>query len=448
MTRNDATPETKAQVMQMSTSTLRDTRSGAAWIASAPAAIQSEFLDGLSPQEVRALPYLFEFWAHPHQIAPKGDWRTWVIMGGRGAGKTRAGAEWIRSRVEGSAATDPGACRRVALVGETVDQVREVMIFGESGIMACAPPDRRPAWIAGRKMLVWPNGAVAHVFSAHDPEALRGPQFDALWVDELAKWRNGRKVWDNVQLCLRLGDQPQACVTTTPRNVKVLKELLEEETTVVTRAPTQANAAYLSSTGLDHPMRAEILATQSQDWAVVAADCAGDTRAPVIFQKHMSQHMIAAAPMDWMVACRHAFLIRPPAEVAASFSAKWDGMTAEDLGFRRQAELFDHVCQLQGAAPPVVLAADVLENPAGMLQALCDALGVDWDPAMLIWASGPHADDGIWGTHWYNAVIGTTGFGSPSRRPVSVDDVLKPIIAECDPHFEAMTAHRLTAVAT
>ena len=255
MTGTDAKTETKARVIQVSTSTLHDTRSGAAWIASAPAAIQSEFLEGLGPREVRALPYLFEFWAHPHQIAPKGDWRTWVIMGGRGAGKTRAGAEWVRSRVEGAAATDPGVCRRAALVGETIDQVREVMIFGESGIMACAPPDRRPAWISGRKMLVWPNGAVAHVYSAHDPEALRGPQFDCVWADELAKWRNGREVWDNIQLCLRLGDRPQACVTTTPRHVKVLKDVLAEESTVVTKAPTQANRAYLSSGFLDEVQR-------------------------------------------------------------------------------------------------------------------------------------------------------------------------------------------------
>ncbi|MDW4548499.1 glycoside hydrolase TIM-barrel-like domain-containing protein [Defluviimonas sp. D31] len=105
-------------------------------------------------------------------------------MGGRGAGKTRAGAEWVRAEVEGARPEDPGRARRVALVGETVDQVREVMVFGESGILACSPPDRRPLWEAGRKRLVWPNGAVAEIYSAHNPESLRGPQFDAAWVDE------------------------------------------------------------------------------------------------------------------------------------------------------------------------------------------------------------------------------------------------------------------------
>ena len=108
-------------------------------------------------------------------------------MGGRGAGKTRAGAEWVRAQVEGARPLDEGHAKHVALIGETIDQAREVMVFGQSGIMACCPPDRRPEWQATRKRLVWPNGAVAQVFSAHDPEGLRGPQFDAAWVDELAK---------------------------------------------------------------------------------------------------------------------------------------------------------------------------------------------------------------------------------------------------------------------
>ena len=166
-------------------STQPDLRSGADWIASEPVEVQAEFLDSLSEGELLALPFLFDFWALPHQLPPEGDWKTWVILGGRGAGKTRAGAEWVRSVVEGSGPKDEGRARRVALVGETIDQVREVMIFGESGILACSPPDRKPIWEAGRKRLVWPNGAVAQAFSAHDPEGLRGPQFDAAWVDEI-----------------------------------------------------------------------------------------------------------------------------------------------------------------------------------------------------------------------------------------------------------------------
>ena len=208
--------------------------------------MQSAFLSSLSEDELLALPFLFEFWAMPHQVAPEGDWANWIIMGGRGAGKTRAGAEWVRSLVEGAGPKDAGRCKRIALVGETVAQVREVMVFGESGLLACSPPDRRPEWQASRRQLLWPNGAVAQVFSAHDPEALRGPQFDAAWVDELAKWKKARETWDMLQFGLRLGAHPQVCITTTPRNIGLLKELLEAEGTVSTHAPTEANKANLA----------------------------------------------------------------------------------------------------------------------------------------------------------------------------------------------------------
>lgn len=154
-------------------------------IASATREMQKEFLNGLTNDQVRALPFLFDFWALPHQLTPDGHWKTWVILGGRGAGKTRAGAEWVRSKVEGSLPESEGEARRVALVGETFDQARDVMVFGDSGILACSPPDRRPKWEAGKRRLVWPNGAQAQVFSAHDYEGLRGPQFDAAWVDEI-----------------------------------------------------------------------------------------------------------------------------------------------------------------------------------------------------------------------------------------------------------------------
>ncbi len=200
-----------------STSTGHDLRSGADWIACATPQEQEEFLKGLEESTLLALPYLFDFWALPHQLPPEGDWRTWVVMGGRGAGKTRAGAEWVRAEVEGSRPLDIGRSRRVALVGETIEQAREVMVFGDSGILACSPPDRRPKWEATRKRLVWPNGAVAQVFSAHEPESLRGPQFDAAWVDELAKWKRAEDAWDMLQFGLRLGPQPRQDVPHAPR---------------------------------------------------------------------------------------------------------------------------------------------------------------------------------------------------------------------------------------
>ena len=228
-----------------------DLRSGAAWLASAPAAVRETFLSEIEGGGLCALPYLFEFWALPHQLPPEGDWRSWVIMGGRGAGKTRAGAEWVRVQVEGARPLDRGPCSRVALVGETFDQVRDVMVFGDSGILACSPPDRRPKWKAAEKKLVWENGAEAQAFSAHDPEGLRGPQFDAAWVDELAKWRKAGPTWDMLQFALRLGEKPRVCVTTTPRNVGVLKDLLASPSTVVTHAPTEANRANLAKSFLE-----------------------------------------------------------------------------------------------------------------------------------------------------------------------------------------------------
>ena len=224
-------------------------------IASATPQQQAAFLAGLTHSQLRALPHLFDFWAMPHQLPPEGDWRSWVIMGGRGAGKTRAGSEWVRSMVEGRTPQAKGVARRMAIIGETYDQAREVMVFGDSGIMACAPADRRPEWISGRRMLRWPNGAVATLYSAFDPEALRGPQFDAVWADELAKWKQGQETWDMVEFGLRLGRHPRACITTTPRNVPVLRDMLARSSTVTTHATTYENAANLAPAFLEEVQR-------------------------------------------------------------------------------------------------------------------------------------------------------------------------------------------------
>jgi phage terminase large subunit-like protein len=212
--------------------------------------VQRAFLDELTEGALLALPFIFDFWALPHQQPPEGDWKTWVILGGRGAGKTRAGAEWVRTEVEGPRPLDPGRSRRVALVGETIEQAVTVMVEGDSGILACSPPDRRPHWDGTRKRLLWPNGAEARVYSAHDPERMRGPQFDAAWVDELAKWKRAEEAWDMLQFALRLGTHPRQVVTTTPRAVGVLKSILVRDSTVVTHAPTEANAANLAGSFL------------------------------------------------------------------------------------------------------------------------------------------------------------------------------------------------------
>ena len=229
------------------TSKRRAARSPAAWLASLSANEREAFLDSLTPETLAALPSLFEFWAWTrYQLPPPGVWGTWLLLGGRGSGKTRAGAEWIRRQVEGATPLQRGSAARVALVGETWEQARDVMVDGPSGLLACSPADRRPRWAAARRRLIWPNGAEAVVLSAVDPESLRGPQFDAAWCDELAKWRRGGEAWDNLQLGLRLGPAPKAVVTTTPRRNALLRRILAQPTTAVTRAKTSANAAFLS----------------------------------------------------------------------------------------------------------------------------------------------------------------------------------------------------------
>ena len=186
-----------------------------------------------------------------HQIPPDGDWTTWLILGGRGAGKTRAGAEWIRAAVNGRAdwgcADNTGdKAGAIALVAETYADAREVMIDGPSGIVACAAGPSRPSYEASRRRVVWPNGAVAHCFSAEDPDGIRGYQFDAAWSDEIAKWRYAEETWSNLQLALRLGARPRQIATTTPRPIGLIKRLMKAKSTALTRATTYDNRANLA----------------------------------------------------------------------------------------------------------------------------------------------------------------------------------------------------------
>ncbi len=208
---------------------------------------RAQFLKTLPPSSLIALPHLWSVWARPDtQLPPPGDWQTWLILGGRGSGKTRAGAEWVRAQVEGATPLAAGSRSRIALLGETADQARDVMILGESGLLACTPRDRRPTFHVSRRHLEWPNGAQAWLFSAADPESLRGPQFDGAWCDELAKWRKAAPAWDMLQFGLRLGPDPRQIVTTTPRANPVLIRIMEDTTTITTRSPTKDNAANLA----------------------------------------------------------------------------------------------------------------------------------------------------------------------------------------------------------
>ena len=156
---------------------------------------------------------------------PGGDWRTWLFLGGRGAGKTRTGAEWLTGIIYEEPHYLADSAGRIALIGETFQDVRQVMIEGESGLLSVQRKDCKPEWLPSRRLLQWPNGAIAQVFSANDPDGLRGNQFGLAWSDEIGKWPYLEATWNMLQFCLRLGSSPRQLVTTTPRPLRLLKKL-------------------------------------------------------------------------------------------------------------------------------------------------------------------------------------------------------------------------------
>lgn len=182
--------------------------------------------------------FTWELWRRPGQEPPPGSWRFWLLRSGRGYGKTRAGAEWVRQQVESGK-------RRIALVGATAADTRDVMVLGESGIIACCPPGNKPEYSPGYRRLMWPNGAMATMYSAEEPDRLRGPQHDAAWCDELAAWRRP-EAFDMLMFGLRLGDNPQCVITTTPRPTTVIRKLIARAETVQTHGSTYENRPNLA----------------------------------------------------------------------------------------------------------------------------------------------------------------------------------------------------------
>ena len=203
-------------------------------------------------------------------------------------------------------------------------------------------------------------------------------------------------------------------------------------------------AAYLARTGLDHPMRAEILASQSQDPDVVAKALLGSVPAqkPHFYQKHMTQHMIDGIPRDWMSDVVNVFLIRHPARVVASFGAKYENPTLTDIGFLQQEELYDQV-KASGGNPIVIDSSDIRRDPDTMLRRLCDAIGLAFDPAMLTWPAGGHPDDGVWAAHWYGSVHASTGF-APAEGPLpDLPPDRAELAARALPSYEKLAAVKL-----
>lgn len=260
------------------------------WMLSQPSGRRQAFLDTLDQQALSAIQNEWPGWANKAQRPPDKAWLTWLFLGGRGAGKTRAGAEWITGRAH-------AAPVRLALVGPTLHDVREVMIEGPSGLRAIAPEWRRPVYESSRRRLVWPNGSVAYAFSAEDAESLRGPQFHAAWADEFCAWKRPAEVLSMLRLGLRLGDDPRLVVTTTPKPIAALTALMNETSTETTHAPTSDNRRNLTSnfvtalralygrTRLEkQELDGEILSEDNALWtACQIADCR--TLAPDRFEK-------------------------------------------------------------------------------------------------------------------------------------------------------------------
>lgn len=203
-------------------------------------------------------------------------------------------------------------------------------------------------------------------------------------------------------------------------------------------------AAYLALTGIEHPLRKEILAAHPTDPSSIARSLAGgDVSAAIFYQKHMTHHMIPGVPRDWMGKVRNAFLIRHPARVLASYARKMESVTLDAIGFVQQNELFERAADIAGKAPVVVDGDDILRDPPGTLAALCAGLDIAFDPTMLSWERGPKPEDGVWAPHWYDAIRNSTGFGDPPGDLPSIPESLAGLFERAMPIYERLAAFRI-----
>lgn len=215
-------------------------------LALLPEAQRRELLRNVDERAAEELLFRWDFWARPDQLPPSGDWTTWLVLAGRGWGKTRTAAEWVRSIACGPTPLAKGQCSRIAVVAETAADARDVLVEGDSGLLAVHPRGFRPLYEPSKRRLTWPNGAMATLFNAVEPDQLRGPQHDAAVLDELCKWRYAQETWDMLQFGMRLGDRPRQVITTTPRPLPLLRAVMEAPGTVVTRGSTMDNRANLA----------------------------------------------------------------------------------------------------------------------------------------------------------------------------------------------------------
>jgi hypothetical protein len=229
-----------------------------------------------------------------------------------------------------------------------------------------------------------------------------------------------------------------------PRNISTAMMRSFENRADCTVVDEPFYAAYLAQTGLDHPMRDEVLASQPQDWRDVVRELEA-LDGPVVYEKHMAHHMLPGMGLDWAADRANGFLIRDPAEVLASYTVKRAEVTLDDIGAVQQRELFDREADRLGRAPPVVRGADVLADPRRVLSALCVALGLPFDERMLSWPAGRRDSDGVWAPAWYDAVERSTGFEAPKEKPApQLPDDLRRIADQAQPHYEALLKHSLS----
>lgn len=268
---------------------------------SLPPCKRSKLIDSLSPSHAAVLWNAWWFWAHDPQLPPDGSWRVWLFLGGRGAGKTRAGAQWIDDGVR------RGRMRRIGLVGATFHDARSVMIEGESGLLAVS---EGAVFEPSNRRVLWANGAVADVISAEEPDYVRGHQFDAVWADELCKWAVPQAALDMILMGLRLGRDPRMVVTTTPRNIPALRALIACSDTVQTHSSTRRNAVNLAPTflsGLEARFAGTRLGRQELE-----AELIEDNEAALWHRDWIEAARVKAAPsLDRIVVA-----VDPPASIA------------------------------------------------------------------------------------------------------------------------------------
>jgi phage terminase large subunit-like protein len=274
-------------------------------LAALPEAQRRAVLADLSAEDLRTLEWAWQFWARPDQLAPAGAWRTWLLLGGRGSGKTRSAAEWVRAEIES------GRRRAIGIIGPTADTLRRDVVQGPSGLLAIAPPWMQPLHEPSQRRVVWPNGAVAYLLSSEEPDRIRGMNLDGAWGDEVTSWQAPEDCWSNLQMALRIsgpdGVAPAGVMSTTPKRHTLLRAIIKDPATVITRSRTWDNSANLDPATLAYlqtkyggttlgrqELDAELL--EDVDGALWTRDLLEACRVPVDDQRRFKRVVVAVDP--------------------------------------------------------------------------------------------------------------------------------------------------------